>query len=238
MQLVKWLKINCLNYLLTSPFIQFQCLKRRTWLEIICVPSCFLRWTRHSLPWLEATGFEFWTFATSAQIGSVLLLIKEAQEINLNCLYSLLLIFVQSFDSTLPTLSARFDGKGNRLLFKPREDLSVVYNVLTDQDQRPAADGVTDKVQLTAPGYSSESLRSSCFAGDDDELVVAPSSDHRLFIWSVPEGRGDRTIDQSLLSLTGHQHDVKAVRFCKATSTLTSGDIAGVIKLWTSSTSL
>ncbi len=135
------------------------------------------------------------------------------------------------------SLSARFDGKGNRLLCEPNVGLPVVYNVRTDQ-QQPAANEVTDKVQLTAPGYSVAGRYTNCFAGVDDELVVANSSDHRLFIWSVPEGRGDRTIDQSLLSLTGHQRAVKAVRYCKATSTLASGDYAGVIKLWTSSTSL
>ena len=42
----------------------------------------------------------------------------------------------------------------------------------------------------------------NCFADDDDELVVAPSSDHRLFIWSVTEGRG--AINQSLITLCGH----------------------------------
>ena len=135
------------------------------------------------------------------------------------------------------TSNARFDGKGSRLLGKQLSKNIIIYNVPTEQPP-PATNGVTDRVQLTAPGYSSESLRSSCFAGDDDELVVAPSSDHQLFIWSVPEGRGDRTIDQSLLSLTGHQHAVNGVRYCKATSTLASGDDGGIIKLWTPSTSL
>ena len=123
------------------------------------------------------------------------------------------------------------------MLCKPIEDLSVVYNVRTDH-QQPAANEVTDKVQLTAPGFSVAVCSTNCFAGDDDELVVGTSSDHRLFIWSVPEGRGDRTIDQSLLSLTGHQRAVNAVHYCKAISTLASGGDGGILKLWTPSTSL
>ena len=114
---------------------------------------------------------------------------------------------------------------------------AFVYNVPSVAQQQPApADAVTDKVELTAPTYSvAINGRSiNCFAGDDDELVVAPSSDNNLFIWSVPEGRGDdRTIDQSLLSLTGHQHRICNMRYCKSTSTLASGDFGGVVKLWT-----
>ena len=112
-------------------------------------------------------------------------------------------------------------------------DIHVVFNVPTEQQQRPATDGVTDKVQLTAPGYSTENGNSNCcFAGDDDELVVASSSDRNMYIWSVPEGRGDQTINQSLLSLTGHPYFINHVRYCKATSTLASISF-GAIKLWT-----
>ena len=147
---------------------------------------------------------------------------------------------VHSFEDSTTTYSARFNGEGSRLLCSPYSNLPVIYNVPTEQQQqqKPApADSVTGMVELTAPGYSvaKSEHSSNCFAGDDDELVVASSSDHRLFIWSVPDGRGDRTIDQSLLSLTGHQHEIHAVRYCKSTSTLASGDNAGVIKLWTSS---
>ena len=64
-------------------------------------------------------------------------------------------------------------------------------------------------------------------SGDaDDELVVA-QFDNNLVIWSIPEGRGDRTIDQSLLSLTGYQHADATVSYNKTTSTLDRG---GLIK--------
>ena len=107
----------------------------------------------------------------------------------------------------------------------------------TEQQQQPAlADALSaDKVQLKAPGFSVDKYGNSrsCFAGDDDELVVVSSSKRRLFIWSVPEGRGDRTIDQPMLSLPGHQHRIINVKYCKATSTLVSSDEGGVIRLWT-----
>jgi len=81
------------------------------------------------------------------------------------------------------------------------DDRPVVYNVLTDQ-QQPVANRVTEKMHLAALGFSTIRGRSNnCFAGDDDELVAASSSDHRLFIWSVAEGRGDRITDQAFLNL-------------------------------------
>ena len=120
------------------------------------------------------------------------------------------------------------------MLCSPYSKLPVVYNVPNEQQKQPASNRVTDKVQLTANGYSvaKSEHSSSCFAGDNDELAVASSSDHRLFIWSVPEGRGDQTINQSLLSLTGHPYFINHVRYCKATSTLASISF-GAIKLWT-----
>ena len=149
---------------------------------------------------------------------------------------------VHSFGSITETYSARFDENGSRLLCRPDQDMPVIYNVPTaGQHQQTSTNGVTNKVQLTAPGYVAKSggHSNSCFAGDDDELAIVSSAfNHNLFIWSVPaEGHGDRTIDQSLLSLSGHQQSVNAVRYCKATSSLASGDQGGVIKLWTPSIS-
>ena len=155
-----------------------------------------------------------------------------AEELKCNFLYSLLRFVCWSSDSTTTTYSARFDVKGSRLLCMSGGGHPIVYNT-------QSANAARENVQLSAPGYSvgSYGRSNSCFAGDDDELVVAPSAtDNNLFIWSVPEGRGDRTIDQSLLSLTGHQHHLNQVRYCKATSTVASGDAGGVIKLWTPST--
>ena len=124
------------------------------------------------------------------------------------------------------TYSARFDEKGNRLVCSSFSKPPVIYNVPTEQPSSNAV-AVTNQVQLKAPGYSfanEEGSSSNCFAGDDDELVVASSSDHRLFIWSVSDSRRDRTINQSLLSLSGHHQLINTVRYNKVTSTLASGD--------------
>ena len=114
-----------------------------------------------------------------------------------------------------------------------REDdrLPVVYNVPGEND-RPGA--LLGNVRLSAEKYSlSHFGRDLCFAGENDELVVAASADRSLHIWSVTEGDGDRRIDQSLLAFHGHQGHVIGVRFNKAYSTLASCGFEGVVKLWT-----
>jgi len=120
------------------------------------------------------------------------------------------------------------------LLCRSSRGHPVVYNVpaTEQQKQRPAG-----KVQLTTPGHfvADEGNSNSCFAGDDDELVVAASSDHRLFVWFAPEGIGNRSVNHSLLSFSGHQRPIDQVRYCKAISSLASCDDDGVIKLWTPS---
>ena len=165
----------------------------------------------------------------------------EAKEINLIFFYDLFRCVNSFGDPDEATVSARFDERGSRLLCRRARNLPVVYNVpitSSEQQQQPAS-RVTDKVQLTAQGYSTPSngISNCCFAGGDDELVVASSSNHNQLIWSVPEGQGDRTINQPLLSLTGHRHAINCARYSKAVSSLASSDTDGIIKLWTPSPS-
>ena len=131
-----------------------------------------------------------------------------------------------------------FDSKGTRLLcreVKSQGHQVVIYKVPSD-DQRQGPVEV-EKTELQSPGYSvpREWLNTCCFAGDDDELVVAPSAvNHSLHVWSVLDGpNGNRSIDHSLLSLIGHKQALNTVRFCKATSLLASCGTEKVIKLWT-----
>ena len=189
------------------------------------------------MPWLGSTKLELSTSVTSAQAGSVKLykdtfckLYKDEQEINFNFHNFVLFRFVFSFDGTT---QIRFDGKGKRLLCKQFSKAPIVYDVPSEQQQQrsPGYVSVTDEVELTAPGYSAiGGFSNFCFAGVDDELVIASSSDHSLFIWSLSEGRGDQIIDQSLLSLTGRLKEINTVRYSKPNSTLASGDEHGIIK--------
>lgn len=208
----------------------------------VCLLSCFHMWTRHLLSWPVLRELIFQTCAPT-QVSS-----KFSQKQKL-FFYNYRLIkyypivqplrCIRSFGRPKNTLSARFDGNGSRLLCRPKADLPVIYNVPTEQQQ--PIDKITDKIEFTAPGYTIPSKKPSpfdcCFAGENDELVVASSvTDGNFYIWSAPsDAQANQTIDQALLSLPANQ-TTKSVRFSKAISTLASGDVAGVIKLWTSST--
>ena len=138
---------------------------------------------------------------------------------------------------TIQTMRARFDTKGARLVCRemttPDARQIVVHKVPSEQHQE-LGNGLTMK----SPGYFTPlvGFDSCCFAGDNDELVVAASKENNLHIWSIPDEQsiiGNRkTADQSLLSLRGHQKRISCVRYCKATSLLASCDASGIIKLW------
>ena len=99
-------------------------------------------------------------------------------------------------------------------------------------------DGVNGKVGFSAPDYASPfyGRNNSCFAGQDDELVVVASADHGLFVWSLPTDQqvaGDQIVDQPLVVLRGDEDHIFAVGYNRQRDTLASAYQEGVIKLWT-----
>lgn len=139
----------------------------------------------------------------------------------------------------IPTTSSRFNKKGSRLLCRPEADVPTIYNISPEQQERHQTNHrVTNRVLLTATDYSTaKNGRSNvCFAGAEDELVVASSSTNNLFVWTVSDTRIDGIIDNPLLILSGHQRPIHQVRYCKSLLTLASADKGGLIKLWTPQT--
>ena len=98
--------------------------------------------------------------------------------------------------------------------------------------------GANRKMQFSAPDYANPNFvgNNSCFAGQDDELVVAASIDHGLFVWSLPTDQqvaGDQIVDQPLVVLRGHKNNISSVRYNRRRDTLASAGFESVIKLWT-----
>ena len=128
------------------------------------------------------------------------------------------------------TWSARFNGSGTRLLCSESDQL-VVYDF--PSWQQPFKTG---KTLLKASDYSTDnlSIEVSCFAGIDDELVISGSDDNNMYIWSLPDPKGqDCQVNQPLCVLSGHEDVISCVRCSRDNSTIISCDNAGVIKLWT-----
>ena len=144
-----------------------------------------------------------------------------------------------SQDPDAGAMSARFDGKGTRLLWSEIQQPLVYYNVPTLK--QPTAYGRT---LLSAQGYNMQeasprnphllTMKSPCcFAGDEDELVTGVSNDNGIYIWSAPNDEDHQMeIDHPLHVLQGHRETVRSVRYNIHRSVLASCDDEGIIKLW------
>ena len=75
-----------------------------------------------------------------------------------------------------------------------------------------------------------------CFAGANDELVVAASRQRDLHVWSVREGRSDSsTISEQIMHFTfDDDHPIRGVFYSKHRSTLISCSLGNHINTWTS----
>ena len=98
--------------------------------------------------------------------------------------------------------------------------------------------GAKRKVTFSSPQYRIPLIATVnfCFAGQDDELVVAASADYGLFVWSLPTDQqvaGDQIVDQPLVVLRGHKKYIHAVRYNRRRDMLASAGEEKIIKLWT-----
>ena len=99
------------------------------------------------------------------------------------------------------------------------------------------ANGISGKTQFSSQGYVTPTTgrNLNCFAGRDDELVVAASADYGLYVWSLPSDQqvaGDQVIGQTLTVLQGHKGVIYSVCYNHASDTLASAGAEKIIKLW------
>ena len=107
--------------------------------------------------------------------------------------------------------------------------------VVWDVPQEEKMGGAVAKVLLTSSGFflPGVGFNKMCFAGRDDELVVAASGDHSLHVWSLPDSQGrDTTINQSLIALRGHTAPVYIVRYDHNNDVVASAGTEKIVKLW------
>ena len=126
-------------------------------------------------------------------------------------------------------VNAMFNRRGTRLLYGLSKQPPVVFDVPLEEQM----DGATGKVRLISPQFSlpDAGINTLCFAGKEDELVVAASEDHSLHVWSLPDSQGrDITVDQSLIALRGHTARVYTVRYDHNNDILASAGYEKIIK--------
>ena len=127
-----------------------------------------------------------------------------------------------------------FNRQGTRLLGGRITDPYLMVTEVPSLTGGAAA--ALQNVRLSATGFHfpNTGRNKYCFAGRDDDLVVSASSDHNLYVWSLPESQGnDISVNESLLVLRGHSKEVYAVRFDPCNDVLASAGQEMVIKLWT-----
>ena len=132
--------------------------------------------------------------------------------------------------SNIPNNSVRFNRQGTRLLCRESLRLPTVYNV------PQAANNISGKVQFSAPDYVTPTTGRDihCFAGPEDELVVAASADYGLYVWSFPTDHlSDLIVDQSLVVLKGHKDQICSVCYNRQSDTWASAGAGKIIMLWT-----
>jgi len=147
--------------------------------------------------------------------------------------------FFPNIDSIKCTWNVRYNEKGTRLLCRENRQLAI-YDIPSGSNC-----SVGNKVRLTTPTAQNDKnllfdsgphtrTSANCFVGSrDDEMVAASASDGKVYIWSVPDGRGERTIDQPLLTFDGSRYTT-CLRFSPQNCALVScGSYSTLIKVWT-----
>lgn len=129
-------------------------------------------------------------------------------------------------------MSVRFNCRGTQILALRRRHPPILYNLTSPY---PVAEFDHSSY------YNSCTMKSCCFAGDDDQFVLSGSDDFKLYAWKIPKMISDRELTPSSESLyvneadivlSGHRSIVNQVRYNYRNGMIASSGVEKVIKLW------
>ncbi|XP_020284071.1 DDB1- and CUL4-associated factor 5 isoform X2 [Pseudomyrmex gracilis] len=120
-------------------------------------------------------------------------------------------------------MNVRFNSVGNRLLALRRRLPPVLY----------AVDSATYLYEFDHPGYyNSCTMKSCCFAGENDEYVLSGSDDFNLYMWKIPPPGSKPWVENAHMVLRGHRSIVNQVRYNQASCIFASSGVEKIIKIW------
>lgn len=124
-------------------------------------------------------------------------------------------------------MSVRFNSMGTQLLALRRRLPPVLYEL---HSRLPS-------FQFDNQGYfNSCTMKSCCFAGDQDQYILSGSDDFNLYMWRIPTnpeaGGAGRVVNGAFMVLKGHRSIVNQVRFNPHTYMICSSGVEKVIKVW------
>ncbi|CAH0551033.1 unnamed protein product [Brassicogethes aeneus] len=126
------------------------------------------------------------------------------------------------YDSTggkISGISACFDRSGKQLLALRRRLPPVLY----------ATQSETAICQFYHPQYyNSCTMKTCCFAGDNDEYILSGSDDFNLYMWQIP--RDGSEWGTSHVVLKGHRSIVNQVRYNKHNNLIASSGVEKMVK--------
>lgn len=121
-------------------------------------------------------------------------------------------------------MSVSFNHRGDQIVALRRRLPPVLYKI---DDNQPVCEFDHSRY------YNSCTMKSICFAGDDDQYVVSGSDEFNLYMWALPEDLSERQfINSAHLVLKGHRSIVNQVRFNPANHLLISSGVEKVVKVW------
>ncbi|XP_034941352.1 DDB1- and CUL4-associated factor 5 [Chelonus insularis] len=123
---------------------------------------------------------------------------------------------------TQSCMNVRFNSAGTRLLALKRRLPPVLY----------AVDSPKLLCHFDQPGYyNSCTMKSSCFAGDDESYVLSGSDDFSLYMWKIPN-EDVNWVESAHMILRGHRSIVNHVRYNPRHCILASSGVEKIIKIW------
>ncbi|GAB6024876.1 hypothetical protein CHUAL_009989 [Chamberlinius hualienensis] len=128
-------------------------------------------------------------------------------------------------DSSIQScMSVRFNSSGTQILALRRRLPPALYDISLP----------SYIYQFDHPGYYNIcTMKSCCFAGEQDQYVLSGSDDFNLYVWKIPkEGTENKTVENTHMILKGHRSIVNQVRFNNHNFLLASSGVEKIIKLW------
>ncbi|XP_001848250.2 DDB1- and CUL4-associated factor 5 [Culex quinquefasciatus] len=124
-------------------------------------------------------------------------------------------------------MSVRFNGAGTQVLALRRRLPPILYGTASPD---PIC-------QFYHPDYyNSCTMKSCCFAGENDQYVLSGSDDFNLYVWRVTDADvtdTDQWVDRNQMVLYGHRSIVNQVRYNPQKCLIASSGVEKIVKLWT-----
>ena len=126
-----------------------------------------------------------------------------------------------------------YNSDGDRLIFKEITGPQVIdLSVFTGGSELKGKKKLTSTVEKN---HSWTVNGACCFAGANDELVVAASNWDDLHVWSVSQGHLNSSADnQQIMFLPFDDQNISGVFYSKERSALISCSVGNHTKVWTS----